>query len=101
MPVLVGGDSKTIENSNPTDPTRAVTVERPGHVSWLNSGIYMLEDLDLEVLAADCESERAASVAANGTPSPPEESCYISTIVIQTTPIRGSGGSTVSPTVFR
>jgi len=101
MPVLVGGDSKTIENSNPTDPTRAVTVERPGHVSWLNSGIYMLEDLDLEVLAADCESERAASVAANGTPSPPEESCYISTIVIQTTPVRGSGGSTVSPTVFR
>jgi kynurenine formamidase len=100
-PVLVGGDTKTIENSNPADPTREIFVERPGHVSWLNSGIYMLEDMDLEVLAADCERERAASVAATGLPSPPAESCYISTLVIQTTPVRGSGGSTVAPTVFR
>jgi hypothetical protein len=100
-PVLVGGDTKTIENSNPADPTREVLVERPGHVSWLNSGIYMLEDMDLEVLAADCEAERARSIATTGRPSPPEESCYISTLVVQTIPIRGSGGSTVAPTVFR
>jgi hypothetical protein len=100
-PVLVGGDTKTIENSNPADPTREVLVERPGHVSWLNSGIYMLEDMDLEVLAADCERERVASIAASGAPSPADESCYISTLVVQTTPVRGSGGSTVAPTVFR
>ncbi|MFL2546994.1 MAG: cyclase family protein [Candidatus Rariloculaceae bacterium] len=100
-PVLVGGDTKTIENSNPADPTREVLVERPGHVSWLNSGIYMLEDMDLEVLAADCEQERAASVAPTGAPDSADESCYISTLVVQTTPVRGSGGSTVAPTLFR
>ena len=101
MPVLIGGDTKTIENSNPADPTREIFVERPGHVSWLSSGIYMLEDLDLEVLAADCENQRAASIAVRGIPSSPEDSCYISTLVVQTTPVRGSGGSTVAPTVFR
>lgn len=100
-PVLVGGDTKTIENSNPADPIREVLIERPGHVSWLNSGIYMLEDMDLEVLAADCERERAASVSVSGAPSPVDETCYISTLVIQTTPVRGSGGSTVAPTIFR
>ena len=48
---------------------REVLVERPGHVSWLNSGIYMLEDMDLEVMAADCEDERAASIAATAIPA--------------------------------
>ena len=62
---------------------------------------HILEDMDLEVLAADCEAERARSIATTGRPSPPEESCYISTLVVQTIPIRGSGGSTVAPTVFR
>ena len=61
----------------------------------------MLEDVDLETLAADCETERAKAVAENGRPGPPETSCYFSTLIVQTIPIMGSGGSTVAPMVIR
>ena len=66
----------------------AASHPNPGHVSWLNSGIHMLEDLDLEVLAADCEKERVPS-------------CYAFTLIVQTVPIRGAGGSPVAPTAIR
>ena len=81
-PVLVGGDNKSVESSIPGRP--AASHPNPGHVSWLNSGIHMLEDLDLEVLAADCEKERVPS-------------CYAFTLIVQTVPIRGAGGSPVAP----
>ncbi len=58
-------------------------------------------DADLETLAADCETERAEAVAENGRPGPPDNSCYISTLIVQTIPIMGSGGSTVAPMVIR
>lgn len=100
-PVLVGGDNKSVE----------ATVKKPrfkfenfGHLSWLNNGIYMLEDLDLEVLAQDCEKERAIKQADSGQPAKsgqPDWSCYISTLIISTLPIRGNGGSPVSPIVIR
>lgn len=95
-PVLVAADVKSIEVANPFQaPT---PFHRPGHVSWLSSGIYMLEDVDLEAWAADCERERtspAAAASATGA------SCYVATLIVQTIPIRGSGGSTVAPTVIR
>jgi kynurenine formamidase len=92
-PVLVGADTKSIESSLPSAPPRNPAFAEPGHASWLGSGIYMLEDVDLEVLAADCERERVQSNA--------EESCYISTLIVPTIPIVGSGGSTVSPIIIR
>ena len=100
-PVLVSADTKSVESSNPLAPPRNPAYAEPGHSSWLNSGIYMLEDVDLEVLAADCEHERAQSVADNGRPRPPEESCYISTLIVPIIPIVGSGGSTVAPIIIR
>ncbi len=94
-PVLVGGDNKSVE----------ATVKKPrfkfenyGHISWLNNGIYMLEDLDLEVLAQDCEQQRSAALEQNGKA---DKSCYISTLVVSTLPITGNGGSPVSPLVIR
>ena len=100
-PVLVSADTKSIESSNPVAPARDPAFAEPGHASWLASGIYMLEDADLEMLAADCEKERAIAVADNGRPSLPAISCYISTLIVQTIPIMGSGGSTVAPMVIR
>ena len=95
QPVLVGGDNKSVE----------ATVKKPrfkfenfGHVSWLNNGIYMLEDLDLEMLAQDCEKERAGKQAGSANP---DNSCYITTLIISTLPIRGNGGSPVSPIAIR
>ena len=99
--MLVGADVKSIEASYPHREPPYSPYHRPGHLSWLNSGIYMLEDVDLEVLAADCDKERSQSVAQTGQPSEIEESCYIFTLIIQTIPVRGSGGSVVSPTVIR
>ena len=93
QPVLVAADVKSIEVSNPFEGSSPY--ENPGHLSWLNSGIYMLEDVDLEEWAADCEEERVAAERS------PDESCYVATLIVQTIPIRGSGGSTVAPTVIR
>lgn len=94
-PVLVGGDNKSVE----------ATVKKPrfkfenfGHLSWLNNGIYMLEDLDLEVIAEDCEKERLARAEETGQA---DKSCYISTLIIQTLPIKGNGGSPVAPILIR
>ena len=84
---------KSIEVANPFK--EPAPFHRPGHVSWLSSGIYMLEDVDLEEWAADCEEERVAAERS------PDESCYVATLIVQTIPIRGSGGSTVAPTVIR
>lgn len=100
-PVLVSADTKSIESSNPVTPPRDPAFAEPGHASWLASGIYMLEDADLETLAADCEKERAKDIAESGHPGPPDNSCYISTLIVQTIPIMGSGGSTVAPMVIR
>ena len=94
-PVLVAADVKSIEVANPFQAP--APFHRPGHVSWLSSGIYMLEDVDLEAWAADCERERASPAAASSTGA----SCYVATLIVQTIPIRGSGGSTVAPTVIR
>lgn len=95
-PVLVAADVKSIEVANPfkePDP-----FHRPGHISWLNSGIYMLEDVDLEEWAVDCEQ----MLAGGGKDAvSPDESCYVMTLIIQTIPIRGSGGSTVAPIAVR
>ncbi len=95
QPVLVGGDNKSVE----------ATVKKPrfkfenfGHLSWLNNGIYMMEDLDLEVISETCEKERLAGIEASGKP---DKSCYISTLIIQTIPIRGNGGSPVAPILIR
>ncbi len=49
---------KSIESSNPLAPPRNPAYAEPGHVSSFHSGIYMLEDVDLDVLATDCEHER-------------------------------------------
>ena len=92
-PVLVAADVKSIEVANPFE--EPAPFHRPGHVSWLSSGIYMLEDVDLEEWSADCEQERAGGALSS------EESCYVATLIVQTIPIRGSGGSTVAPTVIR
>ena len=97
QPVLIAADVKSIEIANPfkePDP-----FHRPGHVSWLSSGIYMLEDVDLEEWAADCEYERLQKMRVEQ--SSVEGSCYIATLIVQTIPIRGSGGSTVAPIVIR
>ncbi|MFL2539300.1 MAG: cyclase family protein [Candidatus Rariloculaceae bacterium] len=97
QPVLVAADVKSIEIANPfkePDP-----FHRPGHVSWLSSGIYMLEDVDLEEWASDCEQERLNHDGM--TESSIDRSCYIATLIVQTIPIRGSGGSTVAPIVIR
>ena len=93
QPVLVAADVKSIEVANPFK--EPAPFHRPGHVSWLSSGIYMLEDVDLEEWAADCEEEGVAAARSPG------ESCYVATLIVQTIPIRGSGGSTVAPTVIR
>jgi hypothetical protein len=97
QPVLVAADVKSIEVANPflqPDP-----FHRPGHVSWLSSGIYMLEDVDLEEWAADCEQARTQVDEASNTSA--AGSCYVGTLIVQTIPIRGSGGSTVAPIVIR
>ena len=94
-PVLVGADNKSVES---TVTNQRFEFENYGHLSFLNSGIYMVEDLDLEVLAEDCETERRASVAKTGKP---DKSCYVSTLIIQTLPFRGNGGSPISPIVIR
>lgn len=100
-PVIVGADNPSVESSPPLSPDNPS--EKRGHLSWLSSGIYILESLDLEVLAADCEAERATSIAEHGQPVPPGEStsCYIFTLIVQPIPIRGFTGSTVAPTAIR
>ncbi len=90
-PVLVGADNKSVES---TVTNQRFQFENFGHLSFLNNGIYMLEDLDLEVLAEDCEKERAAA-------GKPNKSCYVSTLIIQTIPITGNGGSPVAPIAIR
>lgn len=97
QPVLIAADVKSIEVANPFK--EADPFHRPGHVSWLSSGIYMLEDVDLEEWAADCEYERLQKMRQEEFSI--EESCYIATLIVQTIPIRGSGGSTVAPIVIR
>jgi kynurenine formamidase len=94
-PVLVGGDNKSVEA---TVKQPRFKFENYGHLSWLNNGIYMLEDLDLEVLAQDCEKERAEQIKQAGKV---DKSCYISTLIVPTLPITGNGGSPVSPLVVR
>ncbi|MBH98937.1 MAG: hypothetical protein CMM56_10870 [Rhodospirillaceae bacterium] len=97
QPVLVAADVKSIEIANPLhgpDP-----FHRPGHVSWLSSGIYMLEDVDLEEWSADCEKELKDTDSSSDNLS--QKSCYIGTLIVQTIPIRGSGGSTVAPIIIR
>ena len=97
-PVLVGADNTSVEAS----PLGLFGAEKRGHLAWLSSGIYMIEDMDLEVLAADCEAERAANLAAHGTPNAPDGShCYVSTLIVQTNPFRGFTGSIVAPTAIR
>ncbi len=96
-PVLVAADVKSIEAANPYREPLDPPFHRPGHVSWLSSGIYMLEDVDLEELAADCEEERATG----GQIDSADESCYVVTLIVQTIPIKGSGGSTVAPIAIR
>ncbi len=93
-PALVGADVKSIEAHNPFREPLDPPFHRPGHVSWLSSGIYMLEDVDLEALAMDCEQERTQA-------QPADESCYVVTLIVQPIPIRGSGGSTVAPIAIR
>ena len=63
----------------------------------------MIEDLDLEVLTADCEAQRVANLAEYGEPTPPdgEANCYVSTLIVQTNPFRGFTGSIVAPTAIR
>ncbi len=94
-PVLVGGDNKSVEA---TVKKPRFSFENYGHLSWLNNGIYMLEDLDLEEISQTCEQERAAKMAESGQS---DKSCYISTLIIQTIPIRGNGGSPVAPIPIR
>ncbi len=94
-PVIAGADNKSVES---TVTNQRFKFENFGHLSFLNNGIYMVEDLDLEVLAKDCEQERAESVADNGKP---DKSCYVSTLIIQTLPITGNGGSPVAPIAIR
>ena len=91
----VAADAKSIEISNPHKESERF--RRPGHLSWLNSGIYMMEDVDLEEWAADCE----LLVGDNADVISSDESCYVATLIIQTIPIRGSGGSTVAPIAVR
>ena len=99
MPVLVGADNTSVESSL----LGPIGFEKRGHLSWLSSGIYMIEDLDLEELAADCETERTANMAEYGRPTQPdsEETCYTFTLIVQTIPTRGFTGSTVAPTAIR
>ena len=59
----------------------------------------MLEDVDLEEWASDCEQERLNQDVMKE--SSIDRSCYIATLIVQTIPIRGSGGSTVAPIVIR
>ncbi len=98
MPVLVGADNTSVESSL----LGQVGSEKRGHLAWLSSGIYMIEDLDLEALAADCEAERAANMQEHGEPTAPGvPNCYISTLIVQTNPFRGFTGSIVAPTAIR
>lgn len=94
-PVLVGGDNKSIEA---TVKNPRFKFENFGHLSWLNNGIYMMEDLDLEVISESCEKERIASLKASGRV---DKSCYISTLIVSTIPIVGNGGSPVAPILIR
>jgi hypothetical protein len=100
-PVLVGADNTSVESNIPVSPGHPSVSH--GHLAWLSSGIYMMEDLDLEVLAADCEAERVANMAEYGEPAPPDDeaNCYAFALIVQTTPIRGFTGSTVAPTAIR
>lgn len=100
-PVLVGADNTSVEVS--PAPMQGRPSEKRGHVSWLSSGIYILENLDLEVLAAECEAERVANLAQYGGPTRPEaaKTCYEFTLIVQTIPIRGFTGSTVAPIAIR
>ncbi|MGI9257886.1 MAG: cyclase family protein [Gammaproteobacteria bacterium] len=93
-PSLVGADFKSIEADDPFAEPLNPPFHRPGHVSWLSSGIHLLEDVDLEVLATDCEQERTLQQQER-------ESCYVVTLIVQPIPIRGAGGSTVAPIAIR
>ena len=100
-PVLVGADNTSVENSPPISSENPS--EKRGHLSWFSSGIYLLENLDLEVLAADCEIERSDNLSRFGQPRAPDtdQTCYVFTLMIQTIPMRGFTGSTVAPTAIR
>ncbi|MGI9259949.1 MAG: cyclase family protein [Gammaproteobacteria bacterium] len=100
-PVLVGADNTSVENSPPISSENPS--EKRGHLSWFSSGIYLLENLDLEVLAADCETERSDNLSRFGQPRAPDtdQTCYVFTLMVQTIPIRGFTGSTVAPTAIR
>ena len=93
-PSLVGSDVKSIEADDPFGEPSDPPFQSPGHVSWLSSGIYLLEDVDLEALTMDCEKERIQSQRAT-------DSCYVVTLIVQPIPIRGSAGSTVAPIAIR
>jgi len=100
-PVLVGADNTSVESSvlgTPDHPS-----EKRGHPSWFSSGIYLLENLDLEELAADCEAERVANLVTYSQPTQPdvERVCYDFTLIVQPIPIKGFTGSTVAPTAIR
>jgi len=94
-PVLVGGDNKSVEA---TVKNQRFEFENFGHLSWLNNGIYMMEDLDLELISVTCEKERAVAIAESGQVN---KSCYISTLIVSTIPIVGNGGSPVAPILIR
>ena len=97
-PVLVGADNTSVESSL----LGLRGSEKRGHLAWLSSGIYMIEDLDLEVLAEDCEAERSTNLEEHGAPTAPgRTSCYVSTLIVQTNPFRGFTGSLVAPTAIR
>ncbi len=93
-PALVGADVKSIEAHDPSEEPLDPPFHRPGHVSWLSSGVHMLEDVDLEALAMDCEQEQAAAL-------PEDEPCHVVTLILHPIPIRGSAGSTVAPIAIR
>jgi kynurenine formamidase len=77
-PMLVGGDSPPIEvNPNP-DPQISLPIHQ---IMLVVNGIYLLENLKLDELAA--------------------KRVYEFALVVQPLKLRGFTGSTVAPTAFR
>lgn len=84
-PVAVGADNKPIE-SNTIGPISAHGpeyngVSAPGHLMLLNSGIHMIEDMDLEEIAHVCEKNKK----------------WRFPIIINPIPIRGAVNSQIAP----
>jgi len=98
-PVLVGADNTSVESSL----LAPLSAQKIGHISWLSSGIYMIEDLDLEEIAADCEAERSTGVAAAEQPDARNDdgNCYAFTLMVQTLPFKGFTASAVAPIAIR